>query len=107
MALVKANILSYFKYQGKGRGKLRIYVRTNSGRSFKIPAPIGLVKVALSFGVFGVSIAKRYIPKEQRMYIECIDFLKLRKSVDVLKKYKGLKLVDVKAGDGTEVKIVI
>lgn len=82
-------------------------MKLNNGRSFKIPAPIGLVKVALSFGNFGVSIARRYITEEQRMYIDCIDFRKLRKSMDVLKEYKGLKMVDVKAEDGTEVKIVI
>lgn len=91
----------------KGRGKLRIYVKLNSGRSFKIPAPIGLVKMVLGFGNFGVSIAKRYVSKEQKMYLDCVDFHELRKGMDVLKDYKGLKMVEVKAGDGTEVTIVI
>ena len=91
----------------KGRMKLKIYIKLNNGRSFKIPAPIGLVKVALGFGGFGVSIARRYIPKEQRPYIDCIDFKELRKGFEVLRNYKGLTLVEVKAGDGTEVTIVI
>ncbi|MHC1684715.1 MAG: hypothetical protein AB6733_17520 [Clostridiaceae bacterium] len=86
---------------------MRIYVKLNNGRKFIIPAPIGLVKVALSFGNFGISIAKPHITKEQRMYIECIDFLELRRGMDVLKEYKGLKLVEVKAIDGTEVTVVI
>jgi hypothetical protein len=91
----------------KGRIKLKIYVNLCSGRSFKILVPIGIVKAALGFGGFGVSFARRYIPEEQRQYVDSIDFKKLRKGIDVLRDYKGLKMVDVKAGDGTEVKIVI
>jgi len=86
---------------------LKIYIKLNTGRSFKIPAPIGLVKAAISLGGFGVSIAKRYITKEQIQYIESIDFRELRKSLDVLKDYRGLQMVDVKTEDGTEVKIII
>lgn len=86
---------------------LKIYVKLNDGRSFKIPAPIGLVKFALNFGGFGVSIARRYIPEDQRYYMDCIDFRELKKGFDVLRNYKGLELVDVKAGDGTEVRIII
>ena len=86
---------------------MKIYIKLNTGRRFKIPAPIGLVKVAFGLGGFGVSIARRYIPVEQRQYIESIDFKELRKSLDVLRAYKGLKMVDVKTEDGTEVKITI
>jgi hypothetical protein len=91
----------------KGRIKLKISIKLNNGRSFKIPAPIGLVQAALGFGGFGVSIARKYITEEQRQYIDCINFRELRKGLDVLRDYKGLKLVEVKANDGTEVTIVI
>ena len=91
----------------KGRIKLKIYVKLDSGRSFKILAPIGIVKAVLGFGGFGVSFVKRYIPEEQRQYVDSIDFKELRKGIDVLRDYKGLTMVDVKAGDGTEVKVVI
>lgn len=47
----------------------------------------------------------KYIPKEQRIYVECIDFSKLHTAVDVLKEYKGLDIVDVRAKDGTVVNI--
>ncbi|WP_315072409.1 hypothetical protein [uncultured Clostridium sp.] len=87
---------------------MKIYLKLNNGRRFKIPAPIGLVKFILSFGDFGASIAKKHINEEQRMYIDCIDFKELRKSLDVLKEYKGLKLVEVRADNGgTEVTIII
>lgn len=86
---------------------MKIHIKLNNGRSFKVPAPIGLVKAALGLGGFGVSIARRYIPKEEMQYIECINFRELGKGFDVLKDYKGLKLVEVKAADGTEVTIII
>lgn len=86
---------------------MRVYIKLSNGRSFKIPAPIGLVKAFLGFGNFGVSIARKYVPEEQRQYVDCIDFRELRKGFDVLKDYKGLKMVEVKAQDGTEVTIII
>lgn len=91
----------------KGRMKLKIYIKLPDGKSFKIPAPIIIVKAALGLGGFGVSIARRYIPEEQRQYIDCIDFRELRKGFDVLKAYKGLTLVEVKTKNGTEVTIII
>ena len=86
---------------------MKIYVKLNNGRSFKIPAPIGLVKAILGLGGFGVSFAKRYVSMQQRQYIDSIDFRELSKGLDVLRDYKGLKLVEVNTEDGTEVLIVI
>ncbi|WP_406770756.1 hypothetical protein [Candidatus Clostridium stratigraminis] len=91
----------------KGLNKVRVYVKLSSGRSFKVPAPIGFVKAMLGLGSLGVNIAKRYIPEDQKQYVECIDFKELRKGLNVLKEYKGLRLVEVKAQDGTEVRIII
>lgn len=54
-----------------------------------------------------MKIAKRYVPEEQRQYIENIDLRELRKGFDVLRDYKGLKLVEVKSMDGTEVTIIV
>jgi hypothetical protein len=87
--------------------RLRIYVKLQGRRGFKIPAPIGLIKAILGFGGFGLSIAKRYISEDQMQYVNSIDFRELGKSLDVLKHYKGLKIVEVRAIDGTEVNIVI
>ncbi|MFL0194027.1 hypothetical protein ACJDU8_00260 [Clostridium sp. WILCCON 0269] len=86
---------------------MRIYIRLNNGKSFKIPAPIGLIKAALSLGSFGVSAARRFIPENQRQYIDCINFRELKTSFDVLKNYKGLKIVEIKSKDQTEVTIII
>lgn len=86
---------------------MKIYFKTENGRRYFIPAPIWLIKAGLSTGGFGVRIAKKHIPEDQISYIENIDFGELKKAVDVLKKYKGLNMVDVKTKDGTEVRIII
>jgi len=86
---------------------LRIYIRLKNGRNLKFPAPIGLVKAVIGLGGFGVSISRRFIPLEQRQYIDCINFKELRKGMDVLRDYKGLKILEVKAGDGPDVTVII
>jgi len=82
---------------------MRIYIQTPEGKKFWVPAPIWILKFGT--GAWVENIVKRYVPKEQRQYIECIDFSKLNKAVDILKEYKGLNIVDVKAKDGTIVNI--
>lgn len=91
----------------KGMLELKIYLKIENGRRYFIPAPIWLVKAGLGMGNFGVRIAKKHIPEDQIAYVESIDFRKLKVAIDVLKEYKGLNMVDIKAKDGTEVKIVI
>lgn len=66
-----------------------------------------VVKAALGMGGFGMRIALRKMPEDQRIYTENIDFRELKKAVNVLKGYKGLNLVDVKTGDGTEIRIIV
>ena len=82
---------------------MKIYLKLETGRRFFFIAPIWLVKAGLGFG----TVLIRHLPEQQRPYVENIDFRALRKSFDVLKNYKGLELVNVRAKDGTEVKIVI
>lgn len=86
---------------------LKIYIKIENGRRYFIPAPIWLVKAGLGMGGFGIRIARRHIPEEQMSYIENIDFRELKKAVNVLKRYKGLNMVDVRVKDGTEIKIII
>ncbi|MDD3169560.1 MAG: hypothetical protein PHC91_08915 [Eubacteriales bacterium] len=84
---------------------MKIYLKLENGKRFFIPAPMWFVKAGL--GDLGVRFAKKHIPEERRANIENIDFRELKKALDVLKMYKGLTMVDVKAKDGTEVKIVV
>ncbi|HML38707.1 MAG TPA: hypothetical protein PKA19_15010 [Bacillota bacterium] len=86
---------------------MKIYLRLENGKRFFIPAPIWLVKAAVGMGGFGLRIARKYAPQEQMVYFENIDFAEMKRAVNILKKHKGLNMVDVKTRDGTEVKIVI
>lgn len=86
---------------------LRVYLKIENGRSFFIPAPIWLVKAGLGMGGFGVRIARKHVPEEQLIYFDNVDFRELKKALDILKRYKGLELVDVRAKDGTEVRIIV
>ena len=86
---------------------MKIYLKIENGRRYFIPAPIWLIKAGLGMGDFGIRIAGRHITEEQMSYIENIDFRELKKAVNVLKRYKGLNMIDVRAKDGTEIKIII
>lgn len=83
---------------------MKIYIKTNN-KKFIVPFPLALAK-------FGISIAKsplvlKYVPEKDRKYMEIINFNEMAKCIDILKEYKGLQLIDVKAKDGTKVSIVI
>lgn len=82
---------------------MRIFVRTSEGRRFWIPAPLWILK--LGTGTWVEKIISKYVPEEQRQYLDCIDFSKLHNSIDVLREYKGMEIVDVKVKDGTVVNI--
>lgn len=82
---------------------MRIYVKTDEGKKFWIPAPMWMLKLGTS--TWMESIIKKHVPEEQKKYVDCIDFRKLSKVINVLKEYKGLDIVDVKAKDGTIVNI--
>lgn len=86
---------------------MKIYLKIENGKRHFIPAPMWAVKAALGMGGLGMRIALRKMPEDRRIYMENIDFRKLKKAMNVLKGYKGLNLIDVKTGDGTEVRIIV
>lgn len=82
---------------------MRIYIKTSNSVKFWVPAPLWILKLATGAWVEG--IIKKNVPRQYRAYVECIDFSKLHEAVNVLKEYKGLDIVDVRAKDGTIVSI--
>lgn len=83
---------------------MRVYIKT-SKIGFIIPVPNALL-------TFGISIMKspfiqKYIPEKDRKYVTTIDFKKLSGCVDILREYKGLRIVDVQSKDGTHVTITL
>ncbi|WP_446899275.1 hypothetical protein ACSVC9_05120 [Clostridium sp. LBM24168] len=83
---------------------MKVYIRTGSIR-FIMPIPL----VFLKFGVAMVnsSFIKRNIPERHRKYIEIIDFKQLSKCIGLLKEYRGLEILEVRAKDGTKVSITL
>jgi coenzyme F420-reducing hydrogenase beta subunit len=83
---------------------MKVSVKTD-GKRFFIPLPFGIIK-------FGILMAKsplvlKHTPEKYRVYINCIDTNELSKCIGILKQYKGLRIVDVRDKDGTEVVITI
>lgn len=82
---------------------MKVYIRTADGKKFWVPLPYWILK--LSTGDVVEKIIKKYVPAEQRPYVDLIDFSKLRGAIELLKEYRGLNIVDVKAKDGTVVNV--
>ncbi|SKA77394.1 hypothetical protein SAMN05443428_10218 [Caloramator quimbayensis] len=80
---------------------MKIIIKTQ-GFKCKVPiyVPMAFAKLAVK-----VYIKKKAINNENIKYIETIDFNLLNQSFNILKEYKGLKIVDVHSSDGTVVEI--
>lgn len=90
---------------------IHVKVKTKDVR-FSIPVPYALLNVAISV-VFSKFIQKHadkwtkehFKRKEWNFTFPLIDKRVLKPIVKELKKHKGMVLVDVKATDGTEVRV--
>lgn len=83
---------------------MRIYVKTN-GKKFFVPVPLCIVNVGIS--IINTPLIQRHIPEKDKKYVNMINYNALRKCISDLRNYRGLKLVEVKAKDGTEVTIIV
>ncbi|AZV55475.1 hypothetical protein [Clostridium sp. AWRP] len=83
---------------------MRVHIKSGKIR-FVIPCPIVFLKFGLS--IAGSSFIQKYIPEKDKRYVNIIDFKKLSKCMDILKEYRGLKLVEVKVRDGSQVTIIV
>lgn len=83
---------------------MRIYVKAN-GRKFFIPVPLGIANLGIS--LIKTPLVQRHIPEKDRKYVNIVDYTALKKCIKDLGEYRGLKLVEVKAKDGTEVTIIV
>jgi hypothetical protein len=83
---------------------VRIYIKENKKRIF-IPIPLSLLKAVIS--IIQMPLVLRNISEHERRYIDAINFKELKKSIDMLKEYKGLKIVEVKDSEGHQVSITI
>ncbi len=90
---------------------MHVKVKTN-GFKFIIPIPYAMLNILISilFSKFVHKIANKWTKehferKKLDFTIPLIDKETLKPVVNELKNYKGIILVDVKAQDGTEVKV--
>ncbi|MFJ7737645.1 hypothetical protein ACIQ2D_15125 [Lysinibacillus sp. NPDC097287] len=88
-----------------------VKVKTKDVR-FAIPIPYVMLNIAIS--ILSSKLLQKYVNKWTKEYFErkkidftfpLIDKKTLKPIVKELKNYKGIVLVDVKAKDGTEVKV--
>ena len=86
---------------------MRVYLKIKNHRNFSIPIPMPMFIFRLGLSSFVKRQIVEHCDKETRKYLEAIDFEAIYKSIRGLKDYKGLRLVEVKAGDGTEVTIIV
>jgi len=85
---------------------MKIEVCPSNGKKVKIVFPISLLAFVLRFVP---RFAFRYMPKEVHAVpdLKEIDFKVLSRAFYQLRRYKGLKLVEVQSRDGTRVTIQI
>ena len=84
---------------------MQIYIKTEEGKKIRIPLPMWLVRMGTRLPI--ERIARKHISEREAKCLEVIDWKEMRSLINSLSEYKGLKLVDVKANDGTEVLIQI
>lgn len=96
--------MKFIKSGKADRRYMRIYIK-DEGKTFWIPAPLWVLKIAT--GRFARSMALKYTPKEQKKYVEAIDFKELSKAINILSQYKGLEIVNIESKDGSKVNIRI
>jgi hypothetical protein len=88
---------------------MKIYIKSKKSRRFCIPIPLSIVTLLLK-PISSAFIKRKVLAntnKESRVFIEEFDFKKLINSIDQLKDYKGLKLVEVNDKEGNEVTIIV
>ncbi|MDR7242878.1 hypothetical protein [Priestia megaterium] len=90
---------------------IHVKVKTKEAR-FNIPIPYALLNVAIS--IVSLKFFQKHVDKWTKEYFKrkelnftfpLIDKSELKPIVKELKKHKGMVLVDVKATDGTEVRV--
>ena len=86
---------------------MKVYIKTGEGKKIRVPVPLVLIRLGLSLGSIGAVIARNFVDEQTRNYLDAVDFGSLSHCFRDLKRYKGLRIVDVKSASGEEVVITI
>jgi hypothetical protein len=91
---------------------MRIYIKEGTGRRFCIPVPLALFRVFINIAAIWIRKSKNHkymgkINQLENINLENINFVQLSQSLQYLKGYRGMKIVEVKSKDGDEVTIIL
>jgi hypothetical protein len=88
---------------------MRVYIKEKTGRRFCIPVPLALFRVGINIAAIWVRKSKhrKYKYEDRIGELENINFVQLSQSLQYLKGYRGMKIVEVKSKDGDEVTIIL
>lgn len=86
---------------------MKIYLRQQNKRRYCIPVPLPLFLIRLVFSNSLKRLILKNLNTDAKKYIEQLDFDILLMAITDIKKYKGLKLVEVKSHTGEEVTIIM
>ncbi|MFQ9977334.1 hypothetical protein [Clostridium cadaveris] len=86
--------------------RIRIKEKSND-KNINISIPMWLVTVCIKHVGFITRVSSKGIDPKTMEIINSIDFRLIARNFNQLKKYKGLRIIDVKEKDGDEVTIEI
>jgi len=86
---------------------LKIYLKYSNEGKITLPIPFRLLILGLDITPYIMKKTSRYLSDQQREVLDCIDFKVLAKSMKVLKRYRGLKIVEIRSKEGEEISITI
>ncbi len=83
---------------------MKIYIKSGK-MGFTVPVPNALLKFGIS--IVDAPFIQKHIPEKDKKYVNIIDWKELSSCIDILREYKGLKIVDVHSKDGSHVTITL
>lgn len=86
---------------------MRVYIKLKNHKKFRLPIPMPMFIFRLALSKYVKEKIISHCDYNSRKYLENIDFEALYRSLEDLKDCKGLRLVEVSQGDGTEVTIIV
>lgn len=86
---------------------MKVYLKLKNRRRYCIPVPLPFFLIRIGLSDFTKRQILKHTDEKIKRYIEPLDFRAIARSLEGIKGYKGLKLVEVFDKEGTEVTIII
>ncbi|AWI04911.1 hypothetical protein [Clostridium drakei] len=83
---------------------MKIYIKSGK-MGFTLPVPNVLLKFGIS--IVNAPFIQKHISEKDKKYVNMVNWKELSSSIDILREYKGLKIVDVHSRDGSHVTITL